>query len=215
MTTYQESVRILICDDHPVVRAGLRAVLSQQPNFEIVGEARNGAEAVTLASRLRPDVALMDLRMPEVDGVAAIARIRAERAETRFLVLTTYETDADVLKAAEAGATGFLLKNAPPEEICEGIRDVAQGRSPLTPSAAARLIEQIWGNAEGVLTSRDIDILRLVARGMTNNAIAQEMYLSEATVKGHLHKIFQKLGATDRASAVVTALKRGVIRLEP
>ena len=107
MTTYRESVRILICDDHPVVRAGLRAVLSQQPNFEIVGEARNGAEAIALASRLRPDVALMDLRMPKVDGVAAIARIKAECAETRFLVLTTYETDADVLKAAEAGAAGF------------------------------------------------------------------------------------------------------------
>jgi len=208
-------VRILICDDHPVVRSGLRGMLRSQPDFEVVGEAEDGARAAALALRLEPDVVLMDLRMPAMDGVAATEKIKAERPQTQVLVLTTYDTDADILRAVEKGATGFLLKDASEGDLFDAIRQTARGRSPLTPSVAARLVERLRGTADESLTVREVEILRLVARGMNNRAIAKELFVSESTVKAHLLHIFEKLGVTDRTAAVTTALRRGIIRLDP
>jgi len=211
----ERPVRILICDDHPVVRSGLRGLLRSQPDFEVVGEAEDGVRAAALARRLDPDVVLMDLRMPAMDGVEATGKIKAERPQTQVLVLTTYDTDADILRAVEKGATGFLLKDASEGDLFDAIRQTARGRSPLTPSVAARLVERLRGTADESLTAREVEILRLVARGMNNRAVAKELFVSESTVKAHMLHIFEKLGVTDRTAAVTTALRRGIIRLEP
>jgi DNA-binding NarL/FixJ family response regulator len=209
-------IRLLICDDHPVVRSGLRGMLQSQPDFEVVAEASDGARAVDLTRRYKPDVVLMDLNMPEMDGVTAIGKIKAERPETEVLVLTTYETDADILRAVEEGATGYLLKDTSEENLFDAIRQAARGKSPLAPSVASRLVERIRSSSAGEdLTEREIEILRLVARGSNNKEIAQELLVSESTVKTHILHIFYKLGVTDRTAAVTTALRRGLIRLEP
>lgn len=207
------SVRLLITDDHPVVRAGLSGMLSAEPDFEVIGEAGNGKEAVALTSELRPDVVLMDLRMPEMDGVTAISHIKSEHPETQVLVLTTYESDADILRAIETGASGYLLKDAPREELFGAIRTVAQGKSPLAPSVAARLMDRMRGATEESLSTREIEVLELVARGTSNKEIAKQLWVSETTVKSHMLHIFDKLGVTDRTAAVTAALKRGIIRL--
>ena len=209
------SIRILIADDHPVVRAGLRGMLSGEPDFEVVGEAQNGKEALALTGELRPDVVLMDLRMPEMDGVTAIGLIKEEHPEVQMLVLTTYESDADILRAVEVGATGFLLKDAPREELFAAIRAAAEGNSPLSPAVAARLMRRMRGPAEETLSSREIQVLELVARGTSNKEIAKQLWVSETTVKSHMLHIFDKLSVTDRTAAVTAALKRGIIRLEP
>jgi DNA-binding NarL/FixJ family response regulator len=210
-----KSVRILISDDHPVVRAGLRGMLSGEPDFEVVGEAENGKEAVALTGEHRPDVVLMDLRMPEMDGVTAIGRIRAEHPEVQILVLTTYESDADILRAIETGATGYLLKETPREELFGAIRLVAEGKSPLAPGVAARLMQRMRDTNEEGLSTREIEVLELVARGTSNKEIAKQLWVSETTVKSHMLHIFDKLDVTDRTAAVTAALKRGIIRLEP
>jgi DNA-binding NarL/FixJ family response regulator len=210
----EESVRLLIADDHPIVRAGLQAVLGSQPDFEVVGEAGNGTEAVALASRLRPDVVVMDLRMPEMDGVQATARIKAQHPEIHVLVVTAYDSDADILPAIETGATGYLLKDTPCKELFQAIRDVAQGKPVLTSSVADRLMERMRGPAEEALSSREIEVLRLVAKGASNRKIADQLYVTEATVKTHLIHIFGKLGVSDRTAAVTKALDRGILRLE-
>ena len=211
----ERRIRLLIADDHPVVRSGLRGMFQSQPDIEVVGEAADGAEAAALASRLRPDVVLMDLRMPGMDGVAATASIKAEHPEIHVLVLTTYDTDADVLRAVENGATGFLLKDAQEDRLFDAIRDAARGRSPLAPGVAARLVDRLRGGVDRHLSEREITILQLVAHGMNNKAIAKELLISESTVKAHMLHIFEKLGAADRTAAVTTALRRGIIRLEP
>ena len=208
-----EPIRILIADDHPIVRAGLQDVLSTQPDFEVIAEAKNGAEAVTLADRLKPHVVLTDLSMPEMDGVTAIARIKAEHQDIHILVLTTYDSDSDVLPAIEAGAIGYLLKDSPREELFEAIRAAAQGKPLLTSSIAARLMERMRGPAVEALSSREIDVLKLVAKGTSNREIADRLYITEATVKSHLIRIYSKLGVADRTAAVTKALEQGILRL--
>ena len=208
-----ERIRVLITDDHPVVRAGLRDMLSAQDDFEVVAEAVNGAEAVTLANRLQPHVVLMDLRMPEVDGVTAIAQIKTQHQDIQILVLTTYDSDSDILPAVEVGATGYLLKDAPREELFQAIRAAAQGKPMLTSSIAARLMERMRGPTVEALTSREIDVLKLVAKGANNKQIASHLYITEATVKSHLIRIYGKLGVEDRTAAVTKALEQGILRL--
>ena len=210
-----ENVKLLIADDHPVVRSGLRGMLEGQPDFEVVGEAENGTEAVALVDRLRPDVVLMDLRMPEMDGVAATSKIKAEHPGVNVLVLTTYESDADILKAVEAGATGYLLKDTPREGLYGAIRAAAQGRPLLASAVAARLMDRIRRPAEETPSAREIEILELVAQGKSNKEIAKRLWIGETTVKTHLLHVFGKLGVSDRTAAVTVALKRGIIRLEP
>jgi DNA-binding NarL/FixJ family response regulator len=210
----EERIRLLIADDHPIVLAGLQDVLGSQPDFEVVGKAGTGAEAVALASRLNPDVVVMDLRMPEMDGVQATALIKAERPEIYVLVLTAYASDADILPALETGATGYLLKDTPCKELFQAIRDVAQGKPVLTASVAARLMQRMRGPAEEALSSREIEVLRVVAKGASNREVAEELYVTQATVKSHLIRIYGKLGVSDRTAAVTKALDRGILRLE-
>jgi DNA-binding NarL/FixJ family response regulator len=206
-------IRILIVDDHPVVRDGLRGMLAGEADFEVVGEAASGAEAVLLTERERPDVVLMDLQMPGVDGATATAEIAERFPGTRVLVLTTYDTDADILRAVEAGATGYLLKDAPRERLFPAIRSAARGETVLAPTVATRLVNRMRVPAEEALTGREIEVLELVARGSSNADVAASLFISEATVKTHLLHIFGKLGVDDRTAAVVSALERGIIAL--
>jgi DNA-binding NarL/FixJ family response regulator len=207
------AIRLLIADDHPVVRDGLRGMLASEADFEVVGEAASGAEAVLLTERERPDVVLMDLQMPGVDGATATAQIAERFPGTRVLVLTTYDTDADILRAVEAGATGYLLKDAPKERLFPAIRSAARGETVLAPTVATRLVNRMRVPAEEALTSREIEVLELVARGSSNADVAASLFISEATVKTHLLHIFGKLGVDDRTAAVVSALERGIIAL--
>lgn len=206
-------IRLVIADDHPIVRAGLQGLLASQPDFEVIGEAANGLEALELVRTHRPNVALVDLRMPSLDGVGTTREIRRISPETNVLVLTTYETDADVLRAIEAGATGYLLKETPREELFRAIRATAIGQSMLSPSVASRLVGRSRGAAEHSLSAREIEVLMHVARGTSNKLIARELRISEATVKTHLLHIFAKLKVDDRTAAVTVAIERGIVRL--
>lgn len=205
-------IRVLIVDDHPVVRDGLRGMFSGEPGFEVAGEAADGGEAVALARSLQPDVILMDLHMPNVDGVSAIRQLAEQGSEARVLVLTTYDQDSYVLPAIEAGATGYLLKDAPREELLRAVRAVAQGETILSPSVAGRLVDQVRNPQQDALSQRELEILALVAAGTTNREIARELFISEATVKTHLLHIYEKLEVPDRAAAVAEAFKRGLLR---
>lgn len=209
-----KKLSILIADDHPVVRDGLMGMLESQPDFEVVGEAADGAQAIQLAEELKPEIVLMDLRMPQVDGVTAIREIKSSQAETQILVLTTYDSDADILRAIEAGATGYLLKDSSREELYGAIRATARGDTVLAPSVAARLVGQMRAPAEERLSSRELEVLQLVAEGASNKDIASRLHISQATVKSHLIHIFGKLGVSDRTAAVTVALQRGIMRLE-
>jgi DNA-binding NarL/FixJ family response regulator len=206
-------IRLLVADDHPVVRDGLRAMLATQPDMELVGEAATGTQAVERARALRPDVVLMDLQMPELDGPAAIATLRDQAPEVRVLVLTTFGTDADITRAVDAGATGYLLKDAPREQLFGAIRAAARGEAVLSPSVATRVLGRMRAPAEEALSSRELEILGAVARGLSNKEIGRQLYVSEATVKTHLLRVFGKLGVDDRTAAVTVALGRGIIRL--
>jgi DNA-binding NarL/FixJ family response regulator len=206
-------IRLLVADDHPVVRDGLRAMLATQPDMELVGEAATGTQAVERAHTLRPDVVLMDLQMPELDGPAAIATLREQAPEVRVLVLTTFGTDADITRAVDAGATGYLLKDAPREQLFGAIRAAARGESVLSPSVATRVLGRMRAPAEEALSPRELEILGAVARGLSNKDIGRQLYVSEATVKTHLLRVFSKLGVDDRTAAVTVALERGIIRL--
>lgn len=206
-------IRVVIADDHPIVRAGFEALLSGRPDLEVVGEAGNGREAVDLTVRLGPDLVLMDLRMPEMDGVEAISRIKTARPKTHVLVLTTYDSDSDILRAIEAGATGYLLKDAPREELFRAIPAAARGEPVLAPSVTARLMKRASGSSRDTLSGREIEVLELVARGLSNKELARKLHLSEATVKSHLIHIFNKLGVSDRTAAVTVAFERGMLRL--
>jgi DNA-binding NarL/FixJ family response regulator len=205
-----DPIRLLIADDHPVVRDGLTGMFARDPGFEVVGEASDGAEAVRLARALRPEVILMDLRMPGTDGVTAITELVRTGVPSRVLVLTTYDTDSYVLPAIEAGATGYLLKDAPREELLRAVRAAAEGRSVLSPSVAARLMNRVRTPAPEVLSRREIEVLELVAAGTSNRETAARLFVSEATVKTHLLHIYAKLGVSDRAAAVAEAYKRGL-----
>jgi DNA-binding NarL/FixJ family response regulator len=204
-------IRLLIVDDHPVVRGGLRGMFAGDPDFEVVGEAGNGAEAVERAEALRADVVLMDLRMPKMGGVEAIRRLRERAPTVRVLVLTTYDTDDDVLPAIEAGAIGYLLKDAPREELMRAVRAAFQGDAVLSPSVARRLIGQVRQPALEALSDRELDVLRLIAGGASNREAAAQLFISESTVKTHLLHIYEKLGVRDRAAAVSEAYKRHLL----
>ena len=207
----ESPVRVLIVDDHPVVRDGLRGIFESTAEFEVAGEAGNGAEAVTRARALKPDVVLMDLRMPDVDGVTAIKRLAELGLDTRVLVLTTYDTDSDVVPAIEAGATGYLLKDAPRDELLRAVRAAARGESVLSPSVATRLVGQVRAPAREPLSQRELDVLGLIARGSSNRETARRLFISEATVKTHVLHIFAKLGVNDRAAAVAVGFERGLL----
>lgn len=209
-----DSIRILIVDDHPVVREGLAGMLAAQPDFDVVGEAKDGVEAVTLHERLQPDVTLMDLRMPGTDGVTAIQTIREKRPSAHILVLTTYDSDVDIVRAIEAGATGYLLKDAPRDELFRAVRAAARGESVLAPAVAARLMTRMRAPAEENLSAREIEVLQLVARGNSNRNVGRALHISTATVKTHLIHIYDKLGVSDRTSAVTAALEKGIITLD-
>lgn len=204
-------IRVLIVDDHPVVRDGLRGMFAGEPDFEVVGEAGDGDEAVVVARRLRPDVILMDLRMPGGDGVTAIRRLSEQGSSARVLVLTTYDTDADVLPAIEAGATGYLLKDVPRDELMRAVRAAARGESTLAPSVATRLMSRLREPVRQPLSRRELEVLQLIAAGKSNREAAAELFISEATVKTHLLHIYGKLDVNDRAAAVAAAYERGLL----
>lgn len=206
-------IKILIVDDHMVVREGLKGLLSAQADFQIVGECDNGVDAVALAQQLRPDVILLDLRMPKGDGVTAIEALKASNALFHILVLTTYDTDGDIVRAIEAGATGYLLKDSPREMLFRGIRAAARGESVLAPTVASRLMTRMRMPARQSLSGREIEVLKLVARGKSNREIGRNLHISTATVKTHLIHIFNKLDVSDRTAAVTVALQRGILEI--
>ncbi|WP_313888377.1 response regulator transcription factor [Lentzea alba] len=202
-------IRLVIVDDHPVVRDGLRGMLAAA-DFKVVGEAASGDEAVAVVTAVSPDVVLMDLRMPGSDGLSAIERLRGHPC--RVLVLTTYDTDRDVLPAIKAGATGYLLKDTPRDELQRAIRSAHAGEAVLSPAVATRLLGQVREPATEALSTRELDVLTLVAKGSTNRAVAAALFISEATVKTHLLHVYAKLGVSDRAAAVAVAYERGLLR---
>ncbi len=204
-------IRVLIVDDHPVVRDGLRGVLDGEPDMRVVGEAGHGAEALARVAAEPVDVVLMDLRMPTMGGVAAIEELRRRAPSVRVLVLTTFDTDRDVLPAIEAGATGYLLKDTPREELLRAVRAAHRGEAVLSPAVAGRLMGQVRAPAADTLSGRELEVLRLVAGGSTNRETAQKLFISEATVKTHLLHIYAKLGVNDRAAAVAAGFDRGLL----
>jgi DNA-binding NarL/FixJ family response regulator len=205
-------IRILLADDHPVVRQGLAAMLGVEADLEVVGEASSGPQAEALSAALRPDIVLMDLRMPAGGGVESIERMTAAALPCRVIVLTTYETDGDILRAVEAGAAGYLLKDVTRTELADAIRAAARGETVLAPSVAARLVDQLRTRPERPrLSDRETAVLRLVAEGCTNAEIGRRLFIGESTVKTHLLRAFGKLGVADRTAAVTSAMRYGLL----
>ncbi|GGN70983.1 DNA-binding response regulator [Streptomyces albiflavescens] len=205
-------IRIILADDHPVVREGLRAMLSAEPDLDVIADASSGPQAEALAAELRPDIVLMDLRMPEGGGVDSIVRMTEAGLSCRVIVLTTYETDRDILRAVEAGAAGYLLKDLPRAELADAVRAAARGETVLAPSVAARLVDQLRTKPERPrLSERETAVLRLVAEGCTNAEIGRRLFIGESTVKTHLLRAFGKLGVDDRTAAVTSAMRFGLL----
>lgn len=205
------AIRLVLADDHPIVRDGLRGICESVTEFEVVGEASNGVDAASLALRLEPDVVLMDLRMPAGDGVDAIKQLVASRCRSHVLVLTTYDTDHDVMAAIDAGATGYLLKDAPRDELFAAIRAAARGEAVLSPAVASRVVSRAGASRPDALSSRESNVLALVAEGRSNMQIARTLFVSEATIKTHLGQIYRKLGVHERAAAVAASYERGYL----
>jgi DNA-binding NarL/FixJ family response regulator len=213
-----EKIRILITDDHPVVREGLSAMLSREPYIEVVGEARDGREAIAKVDELRPDIVLMDLRMPEMDGVEAMRQIRARHPDIQFIVLTTYNNDEYIFKGIEAGARAYLLKDAPRDDLFKAIRAVSRGESIIEPAVAGKVLDRLTelsrqASTPEVLSDREVEVLILIARGSSNKIIADRLNIGQSTVKTHIQSIFRKLEVNDRTEAVTVAVKKGIIRL--
>lgn len=204
-------IRVVVADDHPVLRQGMVAMLGMHDDMDVVGEAADGAEAVALAGRLLPDVVLMDLRMPNVDGADATATIVRRHPGVRVLVVTTYDTDVDILRAVEAGATGYVLKDTPIAELVAAVRAAARGETVLAPRVAGRLLERVRTPAPDALTPRELEVLACVARGLSNAEVGRALFIGEATVKTHLLRAFAKLGVDDRTAAVTVAIERGML----
>jgi len=212
------TIRVMIVDDHTVVRDGVATMLGRQPDISVVGEASNGREAVDIAKSLSPDVILMDLRMPEMDGVEAMRHIREYNQEVKFIVLTTFDTDEYIFHAVEVGAKGFLLKDASREELFEAVRAVHRGESLVQPGVAARLLDRFAELSrptpdEPLLSARELEVVQLMSTGAANKEIAVLLSISESTVKTHVANIFQKLDVNDRTGAVTTAIQKGIITL--
>lgn len=205
------TVRVVVADDHPVVRTGVVMMLGADSVIEVVGEASDGAQAIALAREHRPDVVVMDLQMPDVDGVEATRTIRSEMPETAVLILTTYDTDRAIVSAVEAGAAGYLLKDAPPGDLVRAVRYAASGGQVIPPAIAARLLAHRDAPAMPELTTRELEVLEALALGGTNRSIAETLFVSQATVKTHLIHIFQKLQVEDRTSAVARAVELGIV----
>ncbi len=213
-----DQIKLMIVDDHTVVRDGLASMLGRQEDFQVVGQASNGLEAVERVSAVQPDVILMDLRMPELDGVEAMRRISSERPETRFLVLTTYDTDEYIFDAIEAGAKGYLLKDTSRDDLFEAIRAVHRGNSGIEPGVAARVLDRFaqLSREEAqapLLSEREVEVLQLMAKGSANKEIAISLSITDSTVKTHVANIFQKLDVSGRTEAVTQALQIGIISL--
>ncbi|MCN9240934.1 response regulator transcription factor [Streptomyces sp. RY43-2] len=209
--TSNERIRVVVIDDHAVMRAGVVALLASEPTIEIVGEASDGREGADLVERLAPEVALVDLRMPVLDGVAATSEIVALPVATRVLVLTTYDTDIEIERAVEAGAVGYLLKGTTREQLADAIRSAARGETVLAPKVAERLVARMRRPEPVVLTARERDVLRAVADGLSNAEIGRRLFIGEATVKTHLLRVFAKLDVRDRTRAVVVAMEQGLL----
>jgi DNA-binding NarL/FixJ family response regulator len=213
-----EPIKILIVDDHPVVREGIGAMLRREPDFKIVGEATNGLEAVERVKELGPDVVLMDLRMPELDGVDAMIRIKADKPDIKFIILTTFSDDEYIFKGIAAGARAYLLKDAPREELFKAIRAVFRGESQIQPVVASRVLDRFAEMSRktpsaDILSDREVEVLQLMAKGVSNKDIADQLSITQSTVKTHITSIFQKLNVTTRTEAVTTAFKKGIIQL--
>ena len=206
-----DAVRLLVVDDHPVVRAGIVALLSTEPGLEVVAEVDGGEGVLAAVAAHSPDVVLMDLRMPGTDGVAATAQVRRAHPGVVVVVLTTYDTDHDILRAVEAGASGYLLKDAPRSVLADAVRRAARGETVLAPPVAARLLGRLREPAPERLTARETQVLELVGRGLSNPAVAAALFIGEATVKSHLLRVFAKLGVDDRTAAVTVAMARGLL----